>query len=157
MEADEAVKEVKKEEEGKEFETFDDVQNIEEQPLDASIIESQFEFQQGLIGPKSEAKFPWLNRDAVLGNITKAEKTEIREGLDLVQLLDDLGSIEGRDAFLSDINTILVVSRSVDGFERKMMQTAISELKGVKLSETEGRSVSKFFGGSFSGRKRRRY
>ncbi|MAF44196.1 MAG: hypothetical protein CMI54_08580 [Parcubacteria group bacterium] len=114
--------------------------------------ENGLEFQQNLIAPKSESTFDWLNRDAVLGNIDPKEKMEIRAGLELVQLLDHLGSTKAKNAFLSDINTILVVSRSVEGFERKMMQTAISELKGVKLSEMEGRTVRKFFGG-----KKRRY
>jgi len=58
------------------------------QPMDMGVNQgteqdTPYEFEQSLLNPASELDHDWLNRDAVLSNIDKTEKFEVRARVSL--------------------------------------------------------------------------
>lgn len=108
-------------------------------------LDSPYDFETHLINPASEKGYDWLNRDAVLGNITDKQLFELRLNLELVQLLDYLNLEDAKAAFLADAKALLVISRSREGFWTRMMRTSISELKGYRPEDVEKKGFKWLF------------
>lgn len=101
-------------------------------------------FQQHLINPKAEKYFEIITRDFTLGNIDKKIMGFLIERLDFAVELEGLGFNGAAMAFYSELEGYIVMSRSVDGFQQKMLATSILQ---HSKTETSVQSVNQQTGG----------
>ena len=86
--------------------------------------ENLLQFQSDVINPKTEDVFTFLNRDSDLGNIDHNTWLVIADRLDFAnQLLED-GFLKSAKDLFSEIQSFLITSRSIDGFQQKMLTTS---------------------------------
>ncbi len=124
----------------------------EEQPPEEDAppkeFENELDFNNELINPKAETEFNWLTRDKVLGNIDKNHLTFARLAWDEVKLLKHMGLPKAASFFEADAAALFVATRSLDGFESKLLRTSISKYEGLddEAKENQRRGFKKLFG-----------
>lgn len=107
-------------------------------------FENNMDFQNVLINPKSEKNHSWLTRDLVLGNIERKDLKRANFSMELVKLLKHMGLNDAANFFIADVQAEFIMSRSIMGFESKLLRTSISEYKG--LGEEQKDNIKRRFG-----------
>lgn len=139
-----------KEEEEYLEETEEQEPEQEEVPVAPKEFESELEFNNELINPKAEKDFTWLNRDKVLGNIKDEHLAFALAGWEEVKLLQHMGLTKAAAFFEADVSGLFVATRSLAGFESKLLRTNISTYEGLDedSKDNQRRGFKKLFGRS---------
>ncbi len=120
----------------------------EEEDAPPKEFENELDFNNELINPKAEIEFPWLTRDKVLGNINDNQLKFVQLAWEEVKLLKHMGLHDAAAFFEADAAGIFVATRSLNGFESKLLRTSISKYEGLddEAKENQRRGFKKLFG-----------
>ena len=89
-------------------------------------IGSYFDFQKYLINPEFKKLFSYLTKELGIANLNPLEIFIIGFNMEIVNFLDILGAEDSKNAFLSDIYTTILLSRSKHGFGAKLLVSQIT-------------------------------
>jgi len=124
------------------------VRSIEEDKSRTPYFDTEnIRFQQHLIEPKSESRFPLLTRDVVLGNINQQILDQINDRLSIATQLINYGFNNAADDIYSDCMNYIVTSRSLNGWQQEILIKSIIQKTGhdTVISEQKNADQKKGF------------
>lgn len=101
--------------------------------------ENLLQFQSDVINPKSEDFFEFLTRDLDLGNIERRAWPEISKRIDFANELLRDGYVGAAMQIFSEASSAVLISRSVDGFQQKILTTS-NQTQSIKSEVSQQQS-----------------
>lgn len=123
----------------KESKTENSENNIDQE----QYISSYFDFQKYLINPEFKRLFSYLTKELGIANLNPLESFKIAFDMEIVNFLDILGAEDSKNAFLSDIYTTVLLSRSKHGFGAKLLVSQIT--RGEYNMKGDEQTKKRFF------------
>ena len=108
-------------------------------------IGSYFDFQKYLINPEFKKLFSYLTKELGIANLNPLEIFIIGFNMEIVNFLDILGADDSKNAFLSDIYTTILLSRSKYGFGAKLVVSQITKGEYTMKGDQSQLSKKRFF------------
>jgi len=118
-----------------------DEEEMEEVDSGVSRLEGSIELNKWQDDPAFRDMFQYINKDAVLSNLTPEDIERVKSKLDIAYQCDQMGLYKAKDFFLSLVAATLNVNCSKDGFVRKQQRTITQD---KRLDITRGKQKKKF-------------
>jgi len=124
---DDSRQEIEREMEEEEIEEADSNEKM------TALPESQIELNQWQDDPAFRNMFTYINKDAVLSNLTPEDIARVKAKLDIAYQCGEMGMEKAKDFFLSLVAATLNVNCSKDGFVRKQQRT-VTQQKSLDIT-----------------------